>query len=67
MSDSTILTYTEIDREEWSRLVQTSRTGTWFQSPEAYELFASSLIPRVYYCSSQGIVTRIDIERVSLP
>ena len=41
MSDSTILTYTDIDREAWSRLVQTSRTGTWFQSPEAYELFAS--------------------------
>ena len=32
-----------------------------------YELFASSLIPRVYYCSPQGIVTRIDIERVLLP
>lgn len=36
-----ILTYNEIDREEWSRLVQTSATGTWFQTPEAYMLFAS--------------------------
>lgn len=36
-----ILTYDEIDRKEWSRLVQTSRTGTWFQSPEAYDFFTS--------------------------
>ena len=35
------LTYKEIDRGEWSRLVQTSATGTWFQTPEAYEFFAS--------------------------
>ena len=31
----------EIDREEWGRLVRESRTGTWFQTPEAYEFFAS--------------------------
>ena len=36
-----ILKYEEIDREEWSRLVRTSVTGTWFQTPEAYEFFAS--------------------------
>ena len=30
-----------------------------------YELFASSLIPRIYFCTAQGIVTRIDIERFS--
>ena len=36
-----ILTYSEIDRQQWSRLVQTSETGTWFQSPEAYDFFAS--------------------------
>ena len=41
MSVQTILTYTEIDREAWRRLVQTSLTGTWFQTPEAYDLFAS--------------------------
>lgn len=35
-----ILTYKEIDRGEWSRLVQTSATGTWFQTPEAFEFFA---------------------------
>ena len=35
------LTYKDIDRGEWSRLVQTSATGTWFQTPEAFEFFES--------------------------
>jgi lipid II:glycine glycyltransferase (peptidoglycan interpeptide bridge formation enzyme) len=33
--------HTDIDREAWQRLVQESRTGTWFQSPEAYAFYAS--------------------------
>ena len=36
-----ILTYEHIDRAAWAELVQTSETGTWFQTPEAYEFFAS--------------------------
>lgn len=36
-----ILKYNEIDREQWSRLVASSVTGTWFQTPEAYEFYAS--------------------------
>ncbi|MBR1877814.1 MAG: peptidoglycan bridge formation glycyltransferase FemA/FemB family protein [Paludibacteraceae bacterium] len=36
-----ILTNSEIDRVQWSALVQKSRTGTWFQTPEAYDFFAS--------------------------
>ena len=36
-----ILTYDQIDRQQWSELVRTSETGTWFQSPEAYDFFAS--------------------------
>lgn len=36
-----ILTYNEINREEWSTLVRESATGTWFQTPEAYDFFAS--------------------------
>ena len=36
-----IQTYEQIDRDEWNRLVQASATGTWFQTPEAYEFFAS--------------------------
>lgn len=36
-----IFTDNEIDRVEWSRLVETSATGTWFQGPEAYDFYAS--------------------------
>ena len=36
-----ILLGNDIDRTEWSRLVQNSSTGTWFQTPEAYDFFAS--------------------------
>lgn len=36
-----ILTYNEIDRVQWSALVEGSATGTWFQTPEAYAFYAS--------------------------
>lgn len=36
-----ILSINNIDRNEWSRLVSSSTTGTWFQTPEAYEFYAS--------------------------
>ncbi len=29
-----------------------------------YDLFASSVIPRVYFCSAQGIVTKVFIETI---
>ena len=52
-----ILTYDQIDRQQWSELVRTSETGTWFQSPEAYEFFASMpelMEPFVYGVESDG-------------
>lgn len=36
-----ILKEKDIDRKQWDALVKASATGTWFQSPEAYEFFAS--------------------------
>lgn len=36
-----VLTYNEIETAEWSALVQTSATGTWFQTPKAYDFFLS--------------------------
>ena len=36
-----VLTYEQIDRNEWSRLVASSTTGTWFQTPEAFDFYAS--------------------------
>lgn len=35
------LTYDQIDRTEWSNLVASSSTGTWFQTPEAYDFYVS--------------------------
>ena len=49
-----ILTYEEIDREEWSKLVASSSTGTWFQTPEAYEFFASQ--PELFKPFAVGVV-----------
>lgn len=31
----------QIDRAKWQQLVRMSENGTWFQSPEAYDFFAS--------------------------
>lgn len=39
--DYKILTYEQIDRAAWAELVQTSATGTWFQTPEAYSFYES--------------------------
>ena len=36
-----ILTYHEIDIQQWNELVQSSPTATWFQTPEAYQFYAS--------------------------
>jgi len=52
-----ILTYNQIDRQQWSELVRTSETGTWFQSPEAYDLYASMpelMEPFVYAAEKDG-------------
>ena len=52
-----ILTYDQIDRLQWSELVRTSETGTWFQSPEAYDFYASLpelMEPFVYGLESAG-------------
>ena len=36
-----ILTYNEINKQQWQLLIQQSATATWFQTPEAYEFYAS--------------------------
>ena len=35
-----LLTYPDIDPQQWSELVQSSPTATWFQTKEAYEFYA---------------------------
>lgn len=48
-----ILGYKDIDRAEWSRLVASSTTGTWFQTPEAYEFYAS--MPELFWPFAIGL------------
>ena len=36
-----LLTYNQIDPQQWSELVQSSPTATWFQTKEAYEFYAA--------------------------
>ena len=48
-----ILSVNNIDRSYWSKLVISSSTGTWFQTPEAYDFFAS--IPELYKPFAFGI------------
>lgn len=36
-----VLTYHEIDQQQWNELVQSSPTATWFQTDEAYRFYAS--------------------------
>ena len=35
------VTYSDIDPAAWSTLVRESKTGTWFQSPEAYAFLST--------------------------
>lgn len=48
-----ILSINDINRDEWSRLVSSSTTGTWFQTPEAYDFFAS--MPELFRPFAIGI------------
>ena len=48
-----ILSINNIDRKEWNRLVASSATGTWFQSIEAYNFFAS--MPELFRPFAYGI------------
>ena len=57
-----ILTYGEIDREEWGKLVRESATGTWFQTPEAYEFFAS--MPKLFKPFVIGAYSRLILRGV---
>ena len=36
-----ILIYDQIDKQQWQELIEASATATWFQTPEAYQFYAS--------------------------
>jgi hypothetical protein len=58
-----IVTYDEIDRAEWGKLVRESETGTWFQSPEAYVFFASMPDLSEPFCIAVEQVSELSSER----
>ena len=62
MTSSKILTYEEINRDEWLKLVRNSSTGTWFQSPDAYAFYASQsdlLIPFAFASETDGKLSAV--------
>lgn len=50
------LTYNQIDPQQWQTLVDQSPYATWFQTPEAYEFYASvsEMIPFVTAVENNG-------------
>lgn len=48
-----ILSANNIDREAWRALVKASATGTWFQTPEAYEFYAN--MPELFKPFAMGV------------
>ena len=43
-----LLTYNEIDPQQWSELIKSSPTATWFQTDEAYRFYQSVSGMRVF-------------------
>lgn len=48
-----ILTHSEIVRTKWAELSYKSNTGTWFQTPEAYDFYAS--MPELFTPFAVGV------------
>ena len=64
-----ILSINNIDRTEWSRLVEASDTGTWFQSPEAYVFFAGQpdlFKPFVFSLENEGNLRAVCVGYVTV-
>lgn len=64
-----VLTYEQIDATAWSALVQTSVTGTWFQTPEAFEFFQSQLDlfkPFAYGVENEGRLRGVCVGYVTM-
>ena len=54
-----------IDRAEWSRLVASSATGTWFQTPEAYSFYES--LPDLFLPFVVGVADNPSIHQSTNP
>lgn len=51
-----ILTYDQIDQQQWQELIEASATATWFQTDEAYQFYASvsEMIPFAIAVENNG-------------
>lgn len=64
-----VISYKEPDRAEWSKLVAASATGTWFQTPEAFDLFVSMpelLRPFAYAIENEGMLRGVCVGYVTV-
>ena len=65
----TILSYSEIDRAEWSALVRRAETATWFQTEAAYLFFASlptMMQPFAYGVAEDGVLKGVVVGFVTV-
>lgn len=53
-----IFTYNEINKQQWQLLLEQSATATWFQTPEAYQFYASvaEMTPFAYGIERDGVL-----------
>ncbi len=56
-----LLTYNQIDKQQWQELVESSATATWFQTDEAYRFYqsVSDMQPFAYGVSEHGRLTGV--------
>ena len=59
-----ILTYHEIDIQQWQELIETSATATWFQTKEAYEFYAAN--PEEMTPFAVGVVEDVECKAESV-
>ena len=62
-----ILTYDQIDQQQWQELIETSAVATWFQTPEAYRFYSSvsDMLPFAYGVSEEDRLTGVVVGYVT--
>ena len=62
-----LLTYKQINKQQWRELIQSSPVATWFQTPEAYQFYASvcGMQAFAYGVSEEGKLTGVVVGYVT--
>ena len=58
-----LLTYSDIDPQQWQSLVERSPYATWFQTPEAYRFYEANpeeMMPFVYAVAEEAKGERLE-------